>query len=91
MIKNTGISIDSPKIGEVVFYQPWQEKNDSRRKPYPVIIVHGAYLQNGLISNFWNWQRLTPSGRIKPKIECGYGNFTKASGYSVVRKVVVTK
>jgi hypothetical protein len=72
-----------------VFYKPWQGKNDRRKKPYPVIIKSGAYLRNGLLSNHWDWQRVTPTGRINPKVECGYGNFTIASGYEVIRKIVV--
>lgn len=89
MITNTGKMVKEPKVNEVVFYQPWQNKRDFQKKSYPVIIKSGNYLSNGLLSNFWYWQRLTPTGRINPKVECGYGNFTEATGYDVVRKVIV--
>jgi hypothetical protein len=91
MITNTGIHIKEPKVNQVVFFKPWQGKNEMRKKAYPVIIVDGQYLSNGLISNFWSWQRLTPTGRINPKVECGYGNFFQAEGYKVVRKVIYGK
>jgi hypothetical protein len=91
MITNTGIEVKEPRINQVVFYQPWQGKNDHRKKPYPVIIVGGCYLSNGLLSNHWDWHRLSPTGRINPKKEYGYGNFTKAEGVEVVTKVKVAK
>lgn len=91
MITNTGEKIEDPRVNQVVFYKPWQGKTDKRKKAYPVIIKSGQYLSNGRLSNFWDWQRITPTGRINPKVECGYGNFTKASGYEVIRKIVVTK
>lgn len=88
MILNTDIQISDPKVNQVVFYQP-PRKFDKDKKPYPIIINEGCYLSNGRLSNFWQWQRLTPSGRIRPKIENGYGNFTKAKGWKVERKVKV--
>jgi len=91
MLVNTGIQVSEPAMNQVVFYQPWQGKNDRRKKAYPVIIKDGAYLRNGRLSNFWDWQRLSPTGRINPKVECGYGNFFKAEGYEVVKKVIVSK
>jgi hypothetical protein len=91
MITNTGVKINEPKVNQVVFYQPWQGKNDRRKKAYPVIIIDGAYYRNGLLSNFWDWHRLSPTGRINPKRECGYGNFTEAEGVEVITKVKVKK
>lgn len=91
MLVNTGKEIRKPKIGQVVFFQPWQGKNDNRKKAYPVIITDGQYMGTHGVSNFWYWQRLTPSGRIKPEVEHGYGNFTEASGWELERKVIVVK
>ena len=89
MITNTDEHIDEPRINQVVFFKPWQSKNDRRKKPYPVIIKSGQFYSNGRLSNFWDWQRVTPTGRINPNVEHGYGNFTVASGYEVIRKIVV--
>jgi len=91
MLVNTGELIRDPKVDQVVFYQPWQGKNDKRKKAYPVIINSGCFLSNDRVSNFWYWQRLTPTGRIKPEVEHGYGNFFIAEGYQLERKVVVLK
>ena len=91
MITNTGEQIRDPKVGEVVFFQPWQGKTDKRKKPYPVIINSGCFLSGGRVSNWWSWNGLTPTGRIKPTVEIGYGNFFKAEGYEVQRKVTVSK
>ena len=91
MIINTGTEISSPKVNQVVFYQPWQGKTDRRKKAYPVIINSGDLFVDGRVSNFWYWQRLTLTGRINPKVEHGYGNFFAAKGYKVERKVTVLK
>lgn len=91
MLVNTNEQISDPKVNQVVFYQPWQGKNDKRKKAYPVIIKEGEYLSGGRLSNFWYWQRLSPTGRINPKVEHGYGNFTIAEGYRTEIKVVVLK
>ena len=93
MLVNTGKQISSPKVNQVVFYQPWQGKTDNRKKPYPIIIKDGEYLdsQYGRLSNFWSWHRLTPTGRINPRVESGYGNFFIAEGYQVETKVTVLK
>ena len=91
MLVNTGEQINDPELDQVVFFQPWMGWNDKRKKPYPVIINNGCFLSGGAISNFWYWNRLTPTGRIKGEEEHGYGNFTRAEGYSVERKVVISK
>ena len=93
MLINTGKKINNPQKDQVVFFQPWMGKTDKRKKPYPVIINFGSYLDgiSSRISNFWYWQRLTPTGRIRKEIEKGYGNFTVAEGYILTRKVIVTK
>ena len=89
MITNTDIRINNPKVNEVVFYQPPRTFKRRDKKPYPVIIKEGCYLSNGRLSNFWYWQRVTPSGRIKSGDEHGYGNFTKAEGWKIEIKVKV--
>ena len=91
MLVKKGTEIRNPQLNQVVFFQPWQGKTDSRKKAYPVIINKGDFLVDGRVSNFWYWQRLTPTGRIKGKQEHGYGNFFEARGYLVERKVVVPK
>lgn len=93
MLKNIGEEIRDPKQNQVVFYQPWQGETDKRKKPYPVIINSGCFLDPtfGSLSNFWYWQKLTPTGRIKPEIEQGYGNFFIAEGYEVQRKIIIKK
>ena len=91
MITDTGILISNPNVNQIVFFKPWQDKYDKRKKAYPVIINSGDYLSDGSVSNFWYWQRITPSGRINPIIEHGYGNFTEATGYEVKRKIIITK
>lgn len=84
MITNTNEPISSPEKNQVVFFKPWEDEKDKRKKAYPVIINEGQFFSNGAISNFWYWQRITPTGKIKPKIEHGYGNFTIAIGYSAI-------
>jgi len=91
MLINTNKEINNPKINQVVFFQPWKGKNDHRKKPYPVIINSGNLFVNNLMSNFWYWQRITPSGRIRPEIEHGYGNFFIAEGYELQRKITIKK
>jgi hypothetical protein len=92
MLTNTEIPISNPSVNQIVFFKPWQGKNDKRKKAYPVIINSGNYLSNGLISNFWYWQRITPLGNINSTIEHGYGNFTEATGYNKVeRKIIFNK
>ena len=93
MITDTGLPNFNPKVNEVVYFRPWMTENDSKKKPYPVIINSGRfYKEDGTLSNFWHWQRVgRVTGRINPNIECGYGKFTKATGYTVERKVVVKK
>ena len=92
MLTNTGELIRDPKVGQVVFFQPWRGKNDKRKKAYPVIIVDGAFLVDGRVSNYFSWKRLTPTGRIKHGCgEDGYGNFFVAEGYKVETKVTVLK
>jgi len=91
MLINTGEHITEPQTNTVVFYQPWVNEGDRKKKPFPVIINDGCYLSGGRISNFWYWQRLSPTGRINPNVEHGYGNFTIAKGYEVQRKVRVIK
>ena len=91
MLINTGEQIRNPKLGEVVFFQPWQGKTDKRKKAYPVIINSGCFLSGGRVSNFWYWHRLTPTGRVKGEEEHGYGNFFIAEGYKVETKVTVLK
>lgn len=91
MLVNTNEYIQEPIKDQVVFFQPWEGKTDKRKKPYPVIINEGCFLSGGRVSNFWYWQRLTPTGRIRPEIEHGYGNFTIAEGYEVQRKVKLIK
>lgn len=91
MLTNTGEQVQDPKADQVVFFQPWQGKTDNRKKAYPVIIKEGCFLSGGRVSNFWYWQRLTPTGRIKSEVEHGYGNFFVAEGYELQRKVVVFK
>jgi hypothetical protein len=93
MLVNTGEQIRNPKINQVVFFQPWQDRRERRKKPYPVIINDGCYVDPiyQRLSNHWTWQRLTPTGRIRPEVEGGYGNFTKAEGYEITRKITVLK
>jgi hypothetical protein len=87
MLVNTKARIESPLINQVVFYNPWRD--EPRKKPYPVIINSGSYYSNNRISNHWYWQRVSPTGRINPKIEYGYGSFTVAEGYKISRKIKV--
>ena|ERR1035437_9423252 len=83
MIRNTKIGISDPKIDQVVFFKPWQGK-DTKKKAYPVIINSGQYMTEHGLSNFWYWQKISPTvGRISKNIEHGYGKFTLAKGYSV--------
>ena len=89
MLKDSNVRISDPAINQVVFFKPWQGKNANRKKAYPVIINSGKYLSNGLLSNFWEWQRVSPTGRINNNIESGYGNFTVAWNYEVQRKIKV--
>jgi len=91
MLVNTGERINDPKVNQVVFFQPWKGKTDKRKKAYPVIINGGCFLSGGRVSNWWNWHRLTPTGRITGAENQGYGSFTKAEGYNVSRKVTVLK
>ena len=91
MLINTGEHIADPSHNSIVFFQPWQNNRERKKKPYPVIINSGNYLSGGRISNFWYWQRISPTGRINPKIEHGYGNFSIATGYEVRRKIVINK
>ena len=91
MLVNTNEHIQDPEKDQVVFFKPWQGKTDNRKKAYPVIINTGCFLSGGRVSNFWYWQQLTPTGRVRPEIEHGYGNFTIASGYEVQRKVKLIK
>ena len=92
MLINTGKEIRDPKVDQVVFFQPYQSERDKDKKPYPVIINSGYYLdpQYQRLSNHWEWNRLTSTGKIGKK-ENGYGNFFKAEGYKVTRKVVILK
>lgn len=90
MLINTNKSINNPKINQVVFYQPPRTLKHKDKKPYPVIINDGCYLSNNRLSNFWEWQKLTPSGRFRC-IEYGYGKFTIAKGYEIQRKVKLLK
>lgn len=89
MLVNTNENIDSPSVNSVVFYTPRSNNIGRKKKPYPVIINSGQYNVNGRLSNFWYWQRISPTGRIKPEIEHGYGNFTVAEGYEIQRRVKV--
>jgi len=89
MLVNTEIRVTCPNANHVVFYKYWQGK-DERKKAYPVIINSGNFEVNGRISNFWRWQRISPTGRINPNVESGYGNFTEAEGYEVTRKIKIT-
>ena len=93
ILVNTNKKINEPKIGEVVYFQPWMGKNANRKKSYPVLIKSGCYLDAMFhnVSNYWTWQHLTPTGRPKGDIEQGYGNFTIAKGWKVEIKVVVMK
>ena len=77
MIIDTGERITAPEVNRVVFFKPWQGKKEMKKKAYPVIINYGQYLD----SNYWYWQRVSPTGKINKKVENGYGNFTIASGY----------
>jgi len=91
MLMNSEIQISNPSVNQIVFFKPWQDKYDKRRKAYPVIINSGHYEIDGRLSNFWYWQRISPSGKINPIVEHGYGNFTEATGYEVKRKIIVIK
>jgi len=72
MLVNTNKLIKSPKINQVVFYHPPRTLKHRDKKPYPVIINDGCYFYNGRLSNFWEWQKLTASGRFRES-GCGYG------------------
>lgn len=90
MLIDTNKQINSPKVNQVVFFHPARKMKYKPRKSYPVIINEGCFLSNGRVSNFWEWQKLTPTGFIR-KTEHGYGRFTIASGYEVQRKVKLIK
>ena len=83
MITDTGEHITTPEVNRIVFHKPWQGKKEMKKKAYPVIINSGQYLDSlyHRLSNFWDWQRVSPTGKINKKVESGYGNFTIASGY----------
>lgn len=67
------------KIGSYFLYSPAEDEDASEKqkkiKPYPVQIVDGQYLdpENGRVSNFWDWRRVMPGGRLSRTKECGYG------------------
>lgn len=92
MIKDTGIGISDPRVGSVVFFHPWmkKKKDGTPYKPYPVLITSGQYLSGGMLSNFWSWQRVYSTGRLKKEGETGYGNFTMAEGVKVSLKIKIT-
>jgi hypothetical protein len=86
MITDTNTHISEPKKNQVVFFKPWQGKKDAKKKAYPVIINDGEFFTKGIhggLCNFWDWQRVSPSGRINKNVEKGYGNFTIAEGFGV--------
>lgn len=89
MLVNTKEKVNSPKIGDVVYFQPWKGSTDKRKNAYPVLIRSGGFLSNGRISNFWYWQPLTPTGRPKGEVEHGYGMFFVAEGWKTEVKVTV--
>lgn len=91
MITDTKEHISNPKPHQVVFFKPWMGKNEKRKKAYPVIINDGQYMGQHGLSNFWDWQRLSLTGRINKNVEHGYGNFTIAKGFkiSVVTETLV--
>ena len=93
MIVDTGLPNFNPRVNEIVFFKPWMGENDHKKKPYPIIINSGRfYDEDGRLNNYWHWQKVSQvTGRINPNIESGYGRFSKATGYSVERKVVVKK
>lgn len=39
---------------------------------YNVKVISGAYLRNGRVSNWWEWQRVNEDGTLGP-VEAGYG------------------
>ena len=90
MLIDTGNVIKKPSVNQIVFNHPWHE-DDKHKKPYPVLIVSGEYEVNGRLSNFWYWQRVSQTGKITAKIECGYPHFTIAEGYKVrvFREVII--
>ena len=92
MLINTNIKIEKPEENQVVFFQPFRKKYKRVKKPYPVIITD-LFLSKKKDINIYRWQRLTPTGIIRPKIEYGYGNFTIAKGYDVeiIRKIKIIK
>jgi len=90
MLVNTNKRVKCPKINQVVFYQPPRRLKCRDYVPYPVIITDGCYTSNGKISNFWEWQRITLSGKFKD-IGNGYGHFYIAEGYEVERKIIIKR
>ncbi len=89
MIKDTKYKINEPKVNQVVFFKPWQSKKEAKKKAYPVIINDGQYMGTYGLSNFWNYQRISPTGRINRNVEQCYGNFTLASGF-IIRVIAET-
>jgi hypothetical protein len=92
MIHDTGVRINAPSAGTVVFFHPWEKKRKDGKpfKSYPVLIKSGDYLVNGRLSNFWYWQRVYSTGQVKKTVEHGYGNFTKAEGVETKTVVKIT-
>ena len=82
MITDTKHPISNPKVNQIVFFKPWQGK-DAKKKAYPVIINDGQYMGTYGLSNFWDYQRISPTGRINKNVEQCYGNFTLAKNITV--------
>ena len=91
MLTITKNRVREPRPDEVVFYQPRNYDNQNHKKPYPVIVSSVKFEIGGRVSNFFYWQSITPTGRIRDKVEHGYGNFYAAEGWSVSRKITITK
>ncbi len=93
MLVNTNKKISDPKISDVVFFQPWGSKTDWKKKAYPVLIKSGCYRNTTFhtVTNFWDWQPLTPTGKPKGKLQHGYGNFTIATGWQTEVRIIVSK
>jgi hypothetical protein len=71
--------IESPHPGDIVNHTGWHP-GPKLLPGYPsdVLIINGAYMSEGKLSNYWNWRKITidkKGGMTLGPIVSGYGSF----------------
>ena len=87
--------IEDPLPGTIVEHSGWSPTKKLPGYPCDVYILHGHYLVEGRISNFWYWRKVTSDKKgnisLGPE-ESGYGSFHPSKHkYNIEIKISLKK